>query len=61
MENSYHDDPSVKKGSFNSSKGARGGIGLESVKAVLDLYQGCLNCERQDNTFIFSAVLNLES
>ncbi len=61
MENSYHDDPSVKKGNFNSSKGARGGIGLESVKAVLDLYQGCLNCERQDNTFIFSAVLNLES
>jgi two-component system, LytTR family, sensor histidine kinase AgrC len=59
IENSFHADPSIEKDSFASSKGARGGIGLESVKAVLYLYQGSWSCRRQGSAFLFSAVLNL--
>ena len=59
IENSFNDDPAAKKDGFLSSKGARGGIGLESVRAVLDRYQGCLNCERVEDKFIVSAVLLL--
>ncbi len=59
IENSFQDDRAIVKDSFASSKGSRGGIGLESVKAVLDLYQGSLSCERQGSAFIFSAVLCL--
>jgi signal transduction histidine kinase len=61
IENSFHDDPAVKADSFTSSKGALGGIGLESVRAVLDLYHGSLSCERQGSDFLLSAVLRLPS
>jgi signal transduction histidine kinase len=59
IENSFQEDPSTEKGGFASSKGARGGIGLESVRAVLDLYHGCMSCKRQGSVFVFSAVLCL--
>jgi len=60
IENSFQEDLAVKDDNFSSSKGSRGGIGLESVRAVIDLYQGCLNCERIENTFKVSAVLQLK-
>ncbi len=59
IENSCQKDPSAAQGNFVSSKGTGGGIGLESVRTVTDLYQGCMNCEKRENTFIFSAVLCL--
>jgi hypothetical protein len=48
-------------GLFPSSKGERNGIGLESIRAIVDRYQGGLNCERKGTTFVLSAVLCLES
>lgn len=59
IENTFQNDPSVDKDSFASSKGAQGGVGLESVKTVIELYEGCLSCERKESSFIFSAVLCL--
>jgi len=60
IENSCMKDPAAEQNSFASSKGNRGGIGLQSIQTVTDLYRGCMNCEKQENTFIFSAVLCLK-
>lgn len=59
IENTFLDDPKRKDQGFSSSKGS--GIGLESVRAAVELYQGSMSCERQDALFVFSAVLRLRS
>ncbi|MFA6507767.1 MAG: ATP-binding protein [Treponemataceae bacterium] len=59
IENSFLNDSSIEKDNFVSSKTGHGGVGLESVNAVVDLYQGSMSCERQESTFVFSAVLCL--
>ena len=51
------DSPEDRDERFPSSKGALGGIGLESVRAVVERNKGCLNCERRGSSFILSAVL----
>lgn len=50
----------IENSFLNDSSPPKGGIGLESVKTVVNLYQGCMNCERLDKDFIFSAVLCLK-
>jgi len=60
VENSCMEDPSASPNGFASSKGASGGIGLESVLAITDLHRGCMSCEKRGSAFIFSAVLCLE-
>ena len=37
----------------------RSGIGLKSVRKVVDMHKGSMSCERHENIFIFSAVLCL--
>ncbi len=59
IENSFNGKRKPAGEPFSSSKGAFGGVGLESVRTVVERYQGCLNCETRDNVFIFSAVLCL--
>lgn len=55
IENSFI--PAAGDSGFASSKGPGGGIGLESVRRVVLMHQGCLSCERRDGTFILSALL----
>ena len=57
IENSCYDVESDDEDDFLSSKGAEDGVGLESVRMVVERYQGCLSCRRHENAFIFSAVL----
>lgn len=61
IENSFQPLPEDRDGYFPSSKGSRSGIGLESMRAIAEKYRGALNCERKGDTFVFSAVLGLES
>jgi len=57
IENSYQSSPLEKKNTFLSSKGSIGGLGLESVKNIVEKYNGCLSFERQEDLFIVSIVL----
>lgn len=57
MENSCQPDPSAPKDAFPSSKGELGGVGLESVRTIVNQYGGCLSCERQGGLFVLSALL----
>jgi sensor histidine kinase regulating citrate/malate metabolism len=57
VENSFVADTAAGDSGFTSSKGPRGGIGLESVQRVVLMHQGCLNCERHDHVFTLSALL----
>jgi signal transduction histidine kinase len=61
IENSFQPLPEDREGSFPSSKGERSGIGLESMRAIVEKHQGALNCERKGDTFVFSAVLGIDS
>ncbi|HPS45433.1 MAG TPA: ATP-binding protein, partial [Treponemataceae bacterium] len=61
IENSFQPLPGDREGLFPSSKGARSGIGLESMRTIVENHRGALNCERKGDTFVFSAVLGLES
>jgi two-component system, LytTR family, sensor histidine kinase AgrC len=60
IANSYQEDPSIVKGGAKSSKGASGGIGLESVRTIVDQHRGSLSCDRQKGLFVLSAVLCLD-
>jgi hypothetical protein len=51
------DVPPEESARFPSSKGEFGGIGLESVRSVVERNSGCLNCEKRGGSFILSAVL----
>lgn len=57
IENSCQPEASSAGGAFPSSKGKLGGVGLESVRTIVDQYQGCLSCERQGSLFVLSALL----
>jgi hypothetical protein len=57
IENSFKDNGELPAGSFPSSKGTFGGVGLESVKTVVERCQGALNCEIIGDVFALSAVL----
>lgn len=57
IENSYEGELVKGKNRFSSSKGALGGIGLESVGMVVDTYSGTMSCEAQDSVFVLSAIL----
>lgn len=57
VENSFFPDSVAADSGFASSKGARGGIGLESVRRVVLMHQGCVNCERHDGVFVLSVLL----
>jgi len=57
VENSCADDLDARDGSFASSKGELGGIGLYSVRSVVERYGGCLSLEPSDGMFRFSAIL----
>ncbi len=59
VENSFHSEARSSEEDFASSKGSFGGVGLKSVQAVVDRYQGSMSCDRQNETFTFSAVLCL--
>ncbi len=54
VENSFQDDPERQDPTFPSEKGS--GIGLESMRAVVEHYQGSLSCERRGAVFVLSAV-----
>lgn len=57
VENSYANDLDDRDGAFASSKGALGGVGLQSVRSVVERYGGCLSLEPGDGAFRLSAVL----
>lgn len=57
IENSCHELRMNDEGNFLSSKGEKGGLGLENLKTVVDRYEGCLSCKGQDDSFVLSAVL----
>ena len=57
IENSCHGELANDEGRFPSSKGAMGGIGLESVRAVVEKYEGRLSCTSNGDTFAFAAEL----
>lgn len=59
IENGYQPSPEDREGLFPSSKGAREGIGLESIRAIVERHNGALHCERKDGTFALSAILPL--
>lgn len=59
LENSFQGDPGTESVDLRSSKGS--GIGLKSVRKVVDRYEGSMSCDRRENVFIFSAVLCLKS
>jgi hypothetical protein len=57
IENSFQPDEGTAKDAFPSSKGELGGIGLQSVRAIVEKYRGCMSCERKGRLFILSALL----
>ncbi len=57
VENSYANDLDAGEDTFASSKGALGGVGLHSVRSVVERYGGCLSLEPGDGVFRLSAVL----
>lgn len=57
IENSCDDELRYEQGELKSSKGLLGGIGLESVRSVIDRYRGSSSFETKGTTFILSAVL----
>lgn len=61
IENSFNSARRVQEGAFPSEKGSFGGIGLESIRAVVEKYDGCLNCERLGEMFALSAILYCRS
>ena len=57
IENSCLPDPEAPNDAFPSSKGKLGGVGLESVRTIVNQYRGCLSCKRQGGIFVLSALL----
>jgi Signal transduction histidine kinase regulating citrate/malate metabolism len=55
IENSAASDPSRKDPVYPSEKGS--GIGLESVRHVVERHEGSMSCARRGESFAFSAVL----
>ena len=61
VENSFSGLVQTEGGGFLSSKGSGGGVGLQSVRAVVERHDGCLSCEQRDGSFVLSALLCLHS
>jgi two-component system, LytTR family, sensor histidine kinase AgrC len=59
IENTFDDRLMMDRGELISSKGSLGGIGLESVKNVIERYNGSSSFETEGSTFILSMVLCL--
>jgi two-component system, LytTR family, sensor histidine kinase AgrC len=59
IENTFDNKLHIDRGEMLSSKGSLGGIGLESVKSVIERYNGSASFETEGSTFILSAVLCL--
>lgn len=59
--NSYQPSTEDRDGLFPSSKGAREGIGLASIRAIIERHRGALHCDRKDGTFTLSAVIPLSA
>jgi hypothetical protein len=59
VENTFEDAPKPgRHKGFSSSKGPRDGVGLESVRAMVDQNGGCMSCERSGNLYVFSAIVS---
>ena len=57
IENSIDGDIVMDQGLPQSSKGVLGGVGLASVRSVVERYAGCLSLEPANNTFVLSGVI----
>ncbi|MGB4658602.1 MAG: GHKL domain-containing protein [Mobilitalea sp.] len=52
IENTCKEEPMTKKGFVLSSKGTLGGVGLQSVRSIIEHYHGNMSMEYKDNLFI---------
>jgi len=52
IENTCNEEPKSKKGQILSSKGTFGGIGLQSVRSIIEHYHGNMSMEYKNNLFI---------
>lgn len=59
LENMCENSSKKRKGTLLSSKGSLGGVGLASVKNVVERYNGCLSCNQDANLFVVSIVMCL--
>lgn len=57
IENSVVGDIVMDQDTPRSSKGALGGVGLASVRSVVERYKGCLSLEPASHSFVLSGVL----
>jgi len=57
IENSVVGDIVMDRDTPQSSKGALGGVGLASVRSVVERYDGCLSLEPDGRSFVLSGVL----
>ncbi len=57
IENSMEDDIFIDRDAPKSSKGSLGGVGLASVRSVVERYGGCLSLEPDSHSFVLSGVL----
>ena len=57
IENSCGNAPVVENCRVESSKGPMGGLGLESVRMIVDSYSGSMNCDCANSSFVLSAIL----
>jgi signal transduction histidine kinase len=58
VENSFYGESVKNDRDFRSEKNS--GIGLKSVRKVVDIHNGSMSCNRKGNVFVFSAVLCLK-
>ncbi len=59
IENTCKDMPLIKKGVLLSSKGELGGIGTQSIRNVVERYNGSMSTEYTNNCFILIIILIL--
>jgi signal transduction histidine kinase len=52
IENTCKEEPKTRKGHVESSKGTLGGVGLQSVRSIIEHYHGNMSMEYKDNLFI---------
>lgn len=57
IENSCENEPVLENGLIKSSKGPMGGLGLESVRMIVDSYSGSMNCDYSNSAYVLSAIL----
>lgn len=57
IENTCKEKPIFKKGVLLSSKGALGGIGTQSIKNVVERYNGSMSTEYINNCFVLIIIL----